>query len=167
MAEAGQLRLQRAEVDLGNLIDTVIERMQLQALENDVEIATEISPDLPRVEVDAGRISQALGNLLSNALRHTPAGGPVTVRAFRQTESDGQPVAVVEVADTGSGIAAEDLAHVFDRFYRADKSRSKHSGGAGIGLAIVKQLIEAHDGHVWVESQAGQGAKFTFIIPAS
>ena len=125
---------------------------------------TEIAANLPSINVDADRIRQVIGNLLSNALRHTPSGGQVTVRVA-QGAKDHSSIKV-DVIDTGSGIAPEDLPHVFDRFYRADKSRSRSSGGSGIGLAIVKQLVEAHSGQVGVESQPGKGTAFSFTLPA-
>jgi signal transduction histidine kinase len=165
LAEAGQLELEHAETDLAGLVRKVVERMYLQAGDSGVELVADVAPRLPLLTVDAGRISQVLGNLVSNALRYTPPGGRVTVRAFLQAEASSRPMVVVEVADTGSGIAPEDLPYVFDRFYRADKSRSRTSGGSGIGLAIVKQLVEAHGGRVGVASEVGKGTTFTFTLP--
>jgi signal transduction histidine kinase len=101
-----------------------------------------------------------LRNLIDNALRYTPAGGRVSVTARPQ----GRGVTVA-VADTGAGIAPEDLPHVFDRFYRADGSRARATGGSGLGLAIVKQLVEAHGGRVWAESEPGRGSVFSFALP--
>ena len=96
---------------------------------------------------------------MGNALRHTPAGGSVQVRAFPVT---GQ--VQVEVADTGEGVSAEDLPHVFERFYRGEKSRSRATGGSGLGLSISKGIVEAHGGRVWVESTPGEGARFCFTV---
>ena len=101
---------------------------------------------------DADRLAQALRNLISNAIRHTPAGGQVTMRVGRSGEQ-----VTIQVADTGSGIAPEDLPHVFDRFYRGDKSRSRRGGGAGLGLAITRQLVAAHGGQIEVASSPGLG----------
>src|SRR5690606_17691056 len=115
---------------------------------------------LPAVTGDADRLAQVLRNLLSNALRHTPAGGQVTVRVARA----GQAVRI-QVADTGSGISADDLPHVFDRFYRGDRSRSRQGGGAGLGLAIARQLVTAHGGTLTVESAAEVGTTFTMRLP--
>ncbi|MCB0242922.1 MAG: ATP-binding protein, partial [Anaerolineae bacterium] len=103
-----------------------------------------------------------LSNLVSNALRHTPSGGEVQVSATRA----GQWV-TVQVADSGEGIAAVDLPHVFDRFYRGEKSRSRATGGSGLGLAIAHSIVEAHSGRIWVESEQGHGACFFFTLPAS
>jgi two-component system sensor histidine kinase BaeS len=106
---------------------------------------------------------QALGNLVSNAIRHTPADGTITLSVRRQ--DDGQ--VALEVADTGSGIAEEDLPSVFDRFWRAEKSRSRRTGGSGLGLSIVRQLVAAHGGTVAVASELGAGSVFTLRLPAT
>jgi len=106
------------------------------------------------------RLRQAVGNLVTNALRHTPAGGSVTISGRQEGEW-----IVIDVADTGVGIGAEDLPRVFDRFWRAEKSRSRQSGGSGLGLAIVRKLAEAHGGSVSVTSTLGQGSTFTIRLP--
>ncbi|MFJ4768135.1 ATP-binding protein [Streptomyces uncialis] len=111
---------------------------------------------------DPVRLRQAVGNLVSNAIRHTPSGGEVRVRAFRR-DPDGD--LVVEVRDTGEGIAAEHLPYVFDRFWRAEKSRNRRTGGSGLGLAIVRRLMEAHGGTVEVSSVVGVGTVFTLYVP--
>ena len=166
LAEAGQLKLERAETDLGDLLRKVVGRMNVRAQASGVELLTDVALGLPMFNVDADRIGQVIGNLVSNALRYTPTGGRVTVRAALQAQAGDRPTGIIEVADTGSGIAPKDLPFVFDRFYRADKSRSRAGGGSGIGLAIVKYLVEAHGGHVWVESKVGRGTTFTFTLPA-
>jgi signal transduction histidine kinase len=113
--------------------------------------------------VDPDRISQVLGNLLENAIRHSPAGGEVSIRL--ESEEGGEAVRVT-IRDGGPGVPEEHLPNVFERFYRADVSRSRSAGGSGIGLAVVKQLVEAHGGRVWVESPPGEGASFGFTLPA-
>lgn len=116
------------------------------------------------VTVDTDRIGQVLGNLLDNALRHTPAGGTVTVSSTQV----GHHHVEVTVADSGEGIARHHLDHIFDRFYRADTSRGRHSGGSGIGLTITRALVEAHGGHIRAHSDGpGHGARFTIEIPKS
>lgn len=151
LAEAGQLKLEKVETDLGELALRVLASLRPQAESNQVDLISEIAESLPRLALDADRMSQVLHNLLGNALRHAPSGGKVTLRIAAEGQAAKRKVQV-EVTDTGSGIAPEDLPYVFDRFYRADKSRNRSSGGSGIGLAIVKQLVEAHGGQVWAES---------------
>ncbi len=106
-----------------------------------------------------------MGNLVSNAVRHTPRGGRVTLRAYAVDAGGG--TVLVEVADTGSGIPARDLPHVFDRFWRAEKSRSRRTGGSGLGLAIVRKLVEAHGGTVEAASTEGEGSTFVLRLPAT
>ena len=157
LADAGQLRIERAPVDLTALAQAAMSQFSPAAEAAGIKMAL-IAVETPNVMADADRLAQVLRNLLGNALRHTPAGGEVTVRVGTST---GQ--ARVEVADTGAGISPEDLPHVFDRFYRGDKSRARASGGSGLGLAIVKQLVEAQHGQVWAESplfQAPDGRGF-------
>jgi signal transduction histidine kinase len=115
------------------------------------------------VRVDPGRISQVLGNLLSNALRHTPEGGRVTVRVVAE-----EAAVNIEVSDTGDGIAAEHLPHLFERFYRADTARDRDSGGTGVGLAISRAIAVAHRGQLTAASEgSGKGSTFTLRLPES
>lgn len=169
LAEAGQLKLERAPTALRDLISRSVDYLRVQADANQVGLTVDLPPDLPLVDLDSTRMEQVLSNLLGNALRYTPAGGRITVRAGMRLQPAAGPssAVVVEVADTGKGIDAADLPYVFDRFYRADKSRNRASGGSGIGLALVKQLVEAHGGRVWVESSPGTGATFAFALPLS
>ncbi|MBU0493248.1 MAG: HAMP domain-containing protein [Chloroflexi bacterium] len=166
LADAGELRLERVPTDLGALVAKVLAGFERPAADKGVALTTEIGPGLPTLDVDPDRIRQVLANLLDNALRHTPAGGRVTVQA---ASHDGD--VLVSVRDTGPGIAPADLPHVFERFYRGDRSRARVSGGAvrvgtgtGLGLAIARSLIEAHGGHMWVESVPGQGAAFHITL---
>jgi two-component system OmpR family sensor kinase/two-component system sensor histidine kinase BaeS len=160
LAEAGQLKLECVKIDPAELIIRAVEPFRLQAQSSQIELAMDIESNLPLIHVDTDRIAQVMRNLLSNALRHTPSGGRVTVTCGKDSRS-----LFIAVSDTGEGIPPGDLPFVFDRFYRADKSRSRASGGSGIGLTITKQLVEAHGGKVWAESQPGQGAVFGFNIP--
>jgi signal transduction histidine kinase len=126
-----------------------------------VHLAVELAADVGQVRVDADRIQQVLGNLLDNALRHTPAGGTVTL-AYRRVDGWVE----YRVADTGDGVAADHLPHLFDRFYRADTARDRDHGGSGIGLAIAKALVEAHSGGISVTSPGpGQGTTLRVRLP--
>jgi signal transduction histidine kinase len=115
------------------------------------------------VFIDRDRIHQVLHNLIDNALRYIPAGGTIKIGASYTTPG----WVTVSVADSGGGIAPEGLPYVFDHFYKADRSRHRGYGGAGIGLAMVKQLVELHGGKVWVESQKGKGSTFFFTLPVA
>jgi signal transduction histidine kinase len=161
MAEAGQLRLVREPIDLAARIATTVEVLQpaLQGRQIDVQIDLADGPLL--VDADSGRLGQVLSNLVNNALAHTPPGGRVAISAERR---DGE--VLVAVRDTGAGIASEDLPFIFERFYRADRSRARRTGGVGLGLTIVKQLVERHGGRIWVESTPGKGSTFLFTLPA-
>ena len=159
LAEVGALTLHPADVDLAALLHSLVGNMEPVATARDVQLHADIAADLPPVQADADRLRQVFVNLLSNALRYTPSGGRVTLRAWRDAGH-----LHVQIRDTGPGIAPADLPHVFDRFYRADKSRSRETGGSGLGLAIVRSLVEAHHGKVEVESEPGRGTCFTVTI---
>ncbi|WP_376789066.1 ATP-binding protein [Thermoflexus sp.] len=162
LAEAGQLRLDREIVDLKRLIEETVDGIAFQAAEKGLHLEVELPAELPPILADPTRVRQVLMNLLTNAVRYTPSGGQIVVRA--QDLGDGVQVSV---RDTGIGIAPEDLPHVFDRFYRAERSRSRADGGSGLGLAIAKHLIEAHGGRIGVESTPGEGTCFFFTLPRS
>jgi two-component system sensor histidine kinase BaeS len=162
-AEAGELRLALVPVAPRELIERATEAARARAGERAVRLIGEAAPELPPVAVDLQRIGQVLQNLLTNALRHTPAGGRVTVRAA--LAPDGR--VALTVADTGSGIAPEDLPRIFERFYRADSARARATGGSGLGLTIARRLVEAHGGAIEVESAPGVGSRFTVLLPVA
>ena len=162
LAEAGQLRLDLEPTDLGMLVRRSVARIEPQCRQKGVDCRIEGASAGLVAAIDPERMQQVMGNLLENALRYTPTGGRIAVSVY----ADKAGTATISVADSGQGIADEDLPYVFDRFYRADQSRSRKSGGSGLGLAIVKQLVEAHGGTVQVESSPGQGARFTISLPA-
>ena len=162
LADAGQLRLERLPVNLADLARTTLGQFSPVAEAAGVKLELAAAEDVPDILGDPDRLAQVLRNLLSNALRYTPAGGRVTVRVARS----GAQVAI-QVADTGSGIAREDLPHVFDRFYRGDKSSGRRRSGAGLGLAIVRQLILAHGGQIEAGSEPGHGTTFAITLPAA
>ncbi|WP_037676767.1 cell wall metabolism sensor histidine kinase WalK [Streptomyces griseus] len=158
-ADAGTLRLHREPVSCGDLLDQVSAAHRVAADTAGVALRTE-ADDGPWLDADPVRMRQVLGNLVSNAIRHTPPDGTVTLTARRVGEE-----VVIEVRDTGGGIAPDDLPHVFDRFWRAEKSRSRRTGGSGLGLAIVRDLAAAHGGTVTAASGPGRGAVFTLRLP--
>lgn len=179
-ADAGALRLHPEPTRIGDLLAHVAAAHQARAEAAGVllTVATDTREPVPELTADPVRLRQAIGNLVSNALRHTPAGGQVTLRAYpapagkdRELEATkgawGVDEVVVEVVDTGSGIAPGDLSQVFDRFWRAEKSRSRRTGGSGLGLAIVRKLVEAHGGSAAVTSSVGEGSVFTLRLPSA
>lgn len=162
LADAGQLELQVAPIDPGELVQSAVMAFSGTAEQQGVILRAEVEPGLPPIRGDAARLGQVLRNLLSNALRYTPPGGKIIVRCTRSSAFTG---IALHVQDTGPGIKPEDLPHVFDRFYRGDKSRSRASGGAGLGLAIAKRIVEAHGGKIGVKSEYSRGADFWFTLP--
>ncbi|MEU2068834.1 HAMP domain-containing sensor histidine kinase [Streptomyces anulatus] len=164
-ADAGVLRLHPESVEIRELLSQVAAAHQARAENAGVTLAVTATAPGPALRADPVRLRQAVGNLVSNAVRHTPEGGRVTLRAYAHEEGDG--AVLVEVADTGSGIPPEDLPHVFDRFWRAEKSRSRRTGGSGLGLAIVRKLVEAHGGTVDAMSVEGEGSTFVLRLPGT
>lgn len=160
--ESGAFTLDLALLSLLDLAETARKRLAAPYAAKGVSLTLDLPPDLPPVRADTDRLLQVLTNLLNNALQYTPSGGRVTLSAGKRGRE-----LLVRVTDTGIGIPAEHLPHIFDRFYRVDKSRSRQSGGgSGIGLTICKHLVEAHGGRIWAESSGeGQGSTFTFTLP--
>jgi histidine kinase len=161
-AEAGAVEINLGKVDLTDLTRTSVLMMERQFAAKDVSLTTSLPANLKPVLADEGRMLQVLINLLGNALRYTPPGGRVVVSAELHPKD-----VWVSVRDSGIGIPVEHLPHVFDRFYRVDKSRSRQSGGgSGIGLTIARHLVEAQGGRIWVDSEGeGKGSVFTFTLP--
>jgi heavy metal sensor kinase len=149
-----------APLALEPLVQGLVKELTVLAEDRKVQLILDMRP-VPRVLGDEGRVTQLLVNLLDNALAHTSEGGTVHVRLSSVNDQ-----VMIEVEDTGTGIAPEHLPHVFERFYRGDPSRQRESGGAGLGLAIVKELAEAHEGTVSVESALGKGTRFTVTLPS-
>jgi two-component system OmpR family sensor kinase/two-component system sensor histidine kinase BaeS len=159
LAEARQLPLDRKPVHLHLLVEDVVTNFNFAAASESVSVETHLEPDLPPVLADPDRLAQVLHNLMYNALQHTPAGGVISLHA----KLDGDYVQL-RVKDTGKGIPAEHLPRVFDRFYRVESDRSRETGGAGLGLAIVRAIVEAHDGYITVESDGVPGHGTTFTV---
>ena len=162
LAESGHLKLEIEPTNLAEMVQRRVSQAEVIARGKNVNLRTDIAEGLPEIEADGRRIEQVVANLLDNALNHTPSGGSVTIAASR--EKDG---ILVSVSDTGEGIPPEHLPYIFERFYRVDDARSRKTGGAGLGLAIAKQMVELHGGRIWVESEAGKGSKFSFTLPVT
>ncbi len=167
LADAGELSLNRRAIAPGDLLERALTAQAPRLQHNNIAMQSEIAPALPMINADPDRMTQVLNNLIDNALRHTPAGGSLKVQATLAPNSSPQkpPTVQLTIADSGPGIAAEDLPYIFERFYRADKARQRDSSGSGLGLAIAKSIIEAHGGRIWAESAPGAGAKFIIELP--
>ena len=160
LAEARQLQLERRPVDIGGLLRDAQVNFTPLAQDRGITVVLDLERGVPRVLADRQRISQVLGNLITNALRHTPAGGIVTLSA-----AAGDDWLTVAISDTGVGIPPDDMPYVFERFWRGEKSRSRESGGSGLGLAIAKELVALQGGTIAAESEPGKGATFRFALP--
>jgi signal transduction histidine kinase len=158
VAEAGGMHLEMAEVEAGAVVDRVIDRLRAEAERK--RIAIDVRREEAHVRADRTRLDQIVRNLLVNALQHTPEGGRIEVKVGRDTTN-----AVVSIADNGPGIPDSEKEKIFERFYRLDESRTRSSGGAGLGLAIAKQIVLAHGGAIWAESTVGQGTAIRIALP--
>jgi signal transduction histidine kinase len=181
--DAGALKLELQRVSPNDLVSDAIEGMRPQAATKGVALQGHIAPDVGQLLVAPQKIERVLYNLVTNAIRHTPSDGVVSisvasaVKGEKSAQSDAKGYKVnvsgeaapsfiiFEIADTGEGIAPDDLPHVFDRFYRGEKSRSRATGGAGLGLAIARGIIEAHGGAIWIESLRERGTCVRFTLP--
>ena len=162
LLDAGTLRLNFEKTSVGDVLNRSVRGFMAKAHARDVGLTTEITDGLPPVRIDTARIRQVVDNLLENAIRHTPSGGAVTVRALMMPSTD---EVMVAVEDTGGGIPSDLIGTIFDRFRRADQSRARSTGGAGLGLAIAKNLVEAHGGRIEAENRTSGGTSFRFTIP--
>jgi signal transduction histidine kinase len=159
--DTGAMEVQLEPVDVVALLHQLVDLMRpLAQREGAVTLLCEATATLPPAMADRARLHQILSNLIRNAVRHTPDGGIVAVSAARE----GQTI-TISVADTGEGIPPEHLSHIFERFYRVDEARTRSSGGAGLGLAIVREFVELMGGHVDVESTPGEGSCFRVSLP--
>lgn len=169
LADAGQLRLHRVATNPGDLVRSVMGQYTAQAEAKHIALRADIQVESPLLSLDPQRITQVLGNLLGNALRHTPERGSVVCRVARDGDDPARPAARVTFAvmDTGPGIPPDALPHLFERFYRVERARSRLDGGTGLGLAIARQLVEAHGGHIWAisDSVPGKGTTVAFSLP--
>lgn len=159
LADAGKLTLYKHTISPKNFLEETQRAYRAQAQNQEVSITIDAEEDLPTIEVDPDRMAQVLGNLVSNALRHTPKGGQITLGAVAVSKG-----VEIHIADTGHGIGAADLPFIFERFYQADKNRTEE-GASGLGLPIAKSIVEAHGGEISVESEEGQGSTFRILMP--
>jgi signal transduction histidine kinase len=162
LAEAGELKLYRETEVVPDLIDQAVSAVQAKALSKEISLDSNVPVGLPEVYVDFLRIKQVLLNLLENAIAHTPRGGAITVAAIENGD-----MIEISVTDTGEGIPADELQNIFERFHRIDKSRTRSTGGTGLGLTIARSFVEAHGGKITVQSELGKGSRFSFTIPIS
>ena len=159
--DAAQIQPQLEPFSIAELVQDIVMKFLPMAEKAGICLEADFPPQIPQAHADIGLIERALSNLLDNALRYTPAGGRVTVRLIQQ-----QRKIMVQVSDTGCGIAREELPLIFDRFYRVEKSRTRTTGGAGLGLAITQKILEIHQSQITVESEVGKGTTFTFSLKA-
>jgi signal transduction histidine kinase len=170
--DAGQLEIRPGVVDMAEVIEDTIIGARAQLEENEITLNMHLLEDMPPVEADPDSVRQIMSNLLGNAIKSTPAGGVIEISTSMENSpaspQDETPSFLkVSVRDSGGGIAEKDMHRVFERFYRAERPLIEGLGETGVGLAIVKSLIEAHGGRVWVESEIGEGSIFHFILPVS
>jgi len=160
LVESGELSLELGEYDPAALMEKTAASYRALAREKDIDLEVSSSGELPDIRIDIDRMGQVLGNLISNAVRHTPEGGSILMAAYAR---DGG--IEIQVKDNGPGIDPEDLPHVFERFYRGDKSRQRDGAGSGLGLAIAKSLTEAQGGTIRAESEPGRGTTLAVEFP--
>lgn len=156
--ESGEVPLQKRRINIADAIEHAVDRLKAQSDRAGLNLDIDIPPTLPKIMADEARVEQVLVNLIHNAIKFTPSGGGISISA-KARDND----IMVSVADTGVGIPADDLPRIFERFYKADKSRT--GGGTGLGLAIAKHIVEAHGGRIWAESVEGRGSTFNFTLP--
>ena len=157
--DSGAMKLKLEELDCSALLQSQAKRLAPLARENGIELECTAGAPL-KINGDASKLEQVIYNVIDNAIKYTPRGGEVHCSLTRSSR-----MAVIKIADTGEGIPAEDLPHIFDRFYRVDKARSRATGGTGLGLSIVKQIVLAHGGDITPESTLGKGTTFTIQLP--
>jgi len=165
LADSGRLSIQAMPLDLRQTIEGIVETIGVQAEDSGLRLEASLDPDLPPIAADRHRVEQVLLNLLANAIRHTPSGGEIRIGAIASGN-----LVEINVCDTGSGIDPSDAAHIFDRFYRADTSRTldpnaPEAGSSGLGLPIAKALVEAHGGSIWADTAPGKGTCIRFTLP--
>lgn len=160
LAEAGHLPLELGRVDVGELVEGALSPLRIEAQLRMIRMESELAAGLPAVHADATRSRQVLMNILTNAIKYTPSGGTITIAARA-----GVGRVAISVTDDGPGIDPAELPHIFNRFYRGDRARSRAEGGTGLGLSIARGYVEAQGGSIWAENLPSRGARFTFELP--
>ena len=146
-------------INLAHLARTTLEHMKLLADEKNIIVTCEVDDNV-QIEGDQARMKQVIVNLFDNAIKYTPNGGRIILKVYNKNKKS-----ILEISDNGIGIASEDKIKIFERFYRADKVRSRNLGGAGLGLSIVKSICTAHNAEIRVESEEGRGSRFIIELP--
>jgi signal transduction histidine kinase len=164
-SDAGQLHLNHEEISLEEIVTSALEELEITAADNEITINVDIDDDIPPLWADSVRLQQVLRNLISNALRFTSTGGNITISAHYRDDNASAEYIEISVCDTGCGIAAEYQQLIFERFYQVPRPNGGRAGGQGLGLAVVKLIIELYGGRVAVESTPGQGSTFSFTLP--
>jgi len=165
LAEAGRLSLDRKPIDLTKKLEQIVEDVKVEAEEKGLDIRLSSKAGAVIVAADARRITQVFINLISNSIRYTPKGGNISVVIEKEVTHRDEMYACVSIMDNGMGIPEEEIPQLFDRFYRVEKARSRHTGGTGLGLSIVHQFVKAHGGFIRVTSHLNQGSVFTVYLP--
>lgn len=160
LSDAGELSLTKEPLSPATLLNDAKQLFSVRALQKKITLNVAVDESLPIIQADPARMMQVLGNILENAIRHTPEHGEISLRASQRDNA-----IQISVQDTGEGLPANAAAHIFDRFYRVDPSRQRGSGGSGLGLAISKSIIEGHGGKIWAESEQGRGLTVYISLP--
>jgi len=160
LADAGELSINLQTIEPGQLLQEIASLYKIQTQKKNISLKLDIASHLPTLELDPGRMTQVLTNILDNALRHTPENGQIILSAKRSNDR-----VEIAVQDSGSGLSSEDIERIFERFYRADSSRQREDGGSGLGLAIAKSIVQAHNGQLSAESDAGNGLRVIISLP--
>ncbi len=167
LAETGQLKLEKSRCDISELVSQSVMQFEKSASEKGIHLQVDTSSSVPELLIDPSRIKQVINNLLTNAIRHTPANGTISISIENRDKNEhfNKKHVLISVCDTGEGIPSEHLPHIFDRFYRAKSARSRNDGGSGLGLAIAGQMVQAHGGNIRAESELGKGSTFFIALP--
>lgn len=148
------------QIDFINIPEVVEETLDTIPIPEGIQVKVNFPEKFPHIDGDSDRIEQVLTNILSNAVKYTPAGGEITIEGKEETAS-----VIISIRDTGPGIKKEELGKIFEKFYRGDNNIARKKSGSGLGLSIAKGIVEAHGGKIWVESEEGKGSRFSFSLP--